>query len=65
MASGVTFVATEHGLGYNTHTAVDGSCGKTPVAIMLPVLRPCHHTRVGGLFHVLELYRSQSRTQST
>ena len=64
MASGVTFVATEHGLGYNTHTAVDGSCGKTPVAIMLPALRPCHHTR-GVLLHVLELYRSRSRTQST
>ena len=65
MASGVTYVATEYGLGYNTHTAVDGSCGKTPVSIMLPALRPCHHTRVGVLLHVLELYRSRSRIQST
>ena len=34
LASGVTFLTTEHGLGYNTHTAVGGSCGKTRVVIM-------------------------------
>ena len=61
MANGVAFLATEHGLGYNTHTAVGGSCGKTRVAVMPAALWPCHHTRVGGLRTScrMELYRSR------
>ena len=52
-------------MGYNTHTAVGGSCGKTRVAIMPAALWPCHHTRVGVLPHVVELYRSWSRAHLT